>query len=226
MPRKKLKRFAQLPQLPNFRDRYQVGPGGAWLAEYFGCTRPLILELGCGKGEYALALAARFADRQVLAVDRKGDRLWCGATAALREGLGNVVFLRTDALDLTLFLDPGQVETIWLPFPDPLPRRRHAKHRLLSVSALEGFRRVLRPGGTIHLKTDDAGLWEATREALAASGGRVVAGSTDIHAEAGLDPLVYVSTTFERRHLARGKRIRYLAFTLDPPASASTVGQA
>ncbi len=215
MARKKLKRFAQLPHLPNFRDRDQVGPGGAWAAEHFGCRRPLILELGCGKGEYALALAAHYRDRHVVAVDRKGDRLWCGATAALREGLTNVVFLRTDALDLTLFLDPGQVECIWLPFPDPLPRRRHAKHRLLSVPALEGFRRVLRRGGTVHLKTDDPTLWEAAQRALAAAGGRVVAASTDIHAETGLDPLVYVSTTFERRHLARGKRIRYLAFTLD-----------
>ncbi|GAB4115841.1 MAG: tRNA (guanosine(46)-N7)-methyltransferase TrmB [Acidobacteriota bacterium] len=226
MARKKLKRFAQLPLLPNFRGRDQVGPGGAWVARHFGTERPLILELGCGKGEYALALAARFPDRHVLAVDRKGDRLWCGATAALRQGLDNVVFLRTDALDLTLFLDPGQVETIWLPFPDPLPRRRHAKHRLLSASALEEFRRVLRPGGTVHLKTDDAGLWETTREALAASGGRVVAASSDIYAEAGLDPLVYVSTTFERRHLQQGKRIRYLAFTLDGPGVTGVGGVA
>lgn len=214
MPRKKLKRFAELPDLPNFRDRDQAGPGGSWLARHFGERRPLILELGCGKGEYSLAIAVRFPDRHILAIDRKGERLWCGATKAREQGLSNVVYLRADAMDLGLYLDPGQVEQIWLPFPDPLPRRRHAKHRLLGPVALDQFRRVLAPGGRVHLKTDDPQLLASAMAEVEAAKGRILALSEDVHQAPGLDPLVYVSTNFERRHLASGRAIRYLEFAL------------
>lgn len=212
MPRKKLKRFAALPELPNFRDRDQVGPGGDWLRDHFGVDRPVILELGCGKGEYSLALAEARPDRSVIGVDRKGDRLWCGATAALARELPNAVFLRTDALDLRLYLNPGQVESIWLPYPDPLPRRRHAKHRLLSTEALESFRCVLLPGGLVHLKTDDVMLVEAALDALRSVSARVIRETRDLYSQPDLDPLTRVPTNFERRHLARGRRICYLEF--------------
>ncbi|GAB4252687.1 MAG: tRNA (guanosine(46)-N7)-methyltransferase TrmB [Acidobacteriota bacterium] len=215
MARKKLKRFSELETMPNVLDRDEASLGGAWVEAHLGVRRPLALELCCGKGEYTLALARRRPDWHVIGIDRRGDRLWKGARQALAEGLGNVLFLRAEIRDVGLYFAPEQVHQIWLPFPDPMPKRRHAKHRVFSRPYLEIYRRLLSPGGSLHLKSDDPGLAAEFQEAVQSLGGHFLAWIEDVHA-ADLDglpdaDLVRVVTTFERRHLAAGKTIFYAA---------------
>lgn len=215
MARKKRKRFAELERMPNVLDRDEARLGGTWVEEHLGSRRPLALELCCGKGEYTLALARRRPDWHVVGMDRRGDRLWKGARQALEEGLRNVLFLRAEIRDVGLYFAPEQVHQIWLPFPDPMPKRRHAKHRVFSEPYLETYRKLLGPGGSLHLKTDDPGLWEEFQEAVKALEGQFLAWIEDVHA-ADLDglpeaDLVRVVTTFECRHLAAGKTIFYAA---------------
>lgn len=222
MSRKKRKRFADLPGLPNTYDRAGTGLGGGWLRRHFGDDRPVCLELGCGKGEYSLAMSRLYPDTRVVGVDRKGDRIWKGATQALAEKLTNLVFLVADVEDVTLYFDEGQVSEIWLPFPDPLPKRRHAKHRLLSVPYLEKYRRLLKPDGVIHLKTDDEALYRLALEAAAEAGAVVLRKSGDLYSEPGLEPVLRIETTFERRHREVGRTIKYLSFTFETAAATRT----
>ncbi len=214
MSRSKKKRFVELEAFSNAYDRDRAGPGGEWIRRHFGNNRPLSLELGCGKGEYTLALGRRFPLRNALGVDRKGDRLWKGARQALEEALRNVLFLRANIEDLRFYLDEGQVDSIWLPFPDPMPKRRQIKHRLLSGSFLALYRLILRPEGRVHLKTDDDALFRFALEAVSDFGGRVVSCIRDVRGAGPGDELLGVRTTFERRHLAEGRRIQYLSFRL------------
>lgn len=215
MSRKKRRRFAELKTFPNVFNRDEAGPGGAWIRDHFGTVRPLYLELGCGKGEYTLALARRYPDNHVVAVDRKGDRLWKGAKRALEERLGNALFLRADIEDLHFYLDEGQVSEIWIPFPDPLPKRRQAKHRILSTSLLQTYRRILIPQGLVHLKTDDDGLFNLALQTVERIGGQIRLQSLDIYQSSSYEELLWLSTTFQRRHLEKGKTIKYVAFSLD-----------
>ena len=214
MGRKKQKRFEEVVSFQNCFDRDDVGPGGRWVGAFFGNDRPLILELGCGKGEYSLALAGRFPSHNVIGIDKRSDRFWKAARPALAHRVSNVAFLRADVADLELYLDPRQVETIWIPFPDPRPKRRQAKHRILSEPFLEMYSRILSPGGVVHVKTDDPATVEGLLEAVEGVGGTVLSVIRDIDAEAVDDDLLLVRTTFERRHLERGRTVRYVAFQL------------
>lgn len=214
MSRKKLKRFEELATFSNAFTRESVGPGGKWLRDFFGNDRPIILELGCGKGEYSLALARLYPDRSILGVDRKGERVWKGAKVALDEGLSNVAFLRAKIEDLEEYLDEGQVEQIWMPFPDPLPKKRQVKHRLVSPAFLEIYRRLLGPSGCLRIKSDDRDFIDYAVEVVEAHGGTVECLDMDIHAESRADGLLAVQTTFESRHIEAGRTIKYLSCRL------------
>ena len=214
MSRKKSRRFAELATFPNVFDRDAAGPGGGWIREYFGNDKPLVLELGCGKGEYSLELARRFPAKNVLGVDRKGERIWKGARQAVELGMGNVAFLRTRIEDLGELLEDAQVEQIWMPFPDPLPKRKQAKHRLLAERFWSMYRRVLIPGGLIHIKTDDQGFLNYALERVAEEGAALKGLVPDLSEVDSEMSLVQIRTTFEQRHLAAGKTIKYLAFSL------------
>lgn len=212
MSRKKLRRFAELDTFSNVFYRGKAGPGGQWLREFFGNENPVILELGCGKGEYSLELARLQPGRSVLGVDRKGERLWKGAKRALELGIGNVAFLRARIEDLANYLDPGQVEEIWMPYPDPLPKRRQAKHRIVAPDFLNIYRSVLRPGGQIRIKTDDLEFYKYVLETATEFGAEICAAVPDLYADELETDLLGVQTTFEIRHLGAGKVIKYLAF--------------
>ena len=184
---------------------------------------PLVLELGCGKGEYALELARRNPGRNYVGVDIKGARLWRGAKTATQEGLGNVMFLRTRIEFITAFFAPGEVSEIWLTFSDPQPQS--GNKRLTSPFFLERYRQFLKPGGTVHLKTDSRFLHEYTRAVAEANGLRILACTTDLYAgEAGgtatsadgIAPEVReVKTFYESMFLEQGVPITYMAFTID-----------
>ncbi len=211
MPRKKRKKMAELASLPNaFEGEAGLLPG--WYHAFFGNQDPVTVELGCGWGEYSIALARRFPQRNFIGVDVKGARLWKAATTALEQGVSNVAFLRVYADRLLQFFEEGEVEEIWLPFPDPFPKPSRARHRLTSPKYLALYRKLLRPEGRVHLKTDDPGLYAYTLETVREAGGRVLVAETRLpDLEDAADPR-YICTKYERLHREKGKAIRYLCF--------------
>ena len=156
---------------------------GRWIEQMFGGHEgPIVLELGCGKGEYTLELARRNPDKNYIGVDIKGARLWRGAKTATEEGLRNVAFLRTRIEFITAFFGPGEVSEIWLTFSDPQLRASENK-RLSSAMFLERYRHFLRPGGIIHLKTDSRFLFEYTRAVATVNGLPILAETTDLYSD-------------------------------------------
>lgn len=179
--------------------------------------RPLVLELGCGKGEYTVALAERDPGRDHIGVDIKGARLWKGAKYATEQALPNVAFLRTRIEFITAFFAPGEVSELWLTFSDPQLRSENA--RLSSPLFLERYRRFLRPGGIVHLKTDSRFLHEYTRALCELNGLRVLACTADLYGgqqAEGVPPIAReVQTFYERLFLDQGYPITYLSFVID-----------
>lgn len=157
---------------------------GRWNAEMFDAPRPIVLELGCGKGEYTIALAERDPSRNYIGVDIKGARLWKGAKYAETHHLGNVAFLRTRIELINAFFAPGEVDEIWLTFSDPQMRRENA--RLSSPLFLERYARLLRPGGIIHLKTDSRFLHEYTKAVCRQNGLDVIACTEDLYGDGAI----------------------------------------
>ena len=195
---------------------------GRWIEQMFGGHEgDIILELGCGKGEYTLELARRNPDKNYIGVDIKGARLWRGAKTATEEGLRNVAFLRTRIEFITAFFGPGEVSEIWLTFSDPQLRASENK-RLSSAMFLERYRHFLRPGGIIHLKTDSRFLYEYTLAVARVNALRILASTTDLYGRqdppaAGVIPpeVREVKTFYEGMFLEMGLPITYLEFCPD-----------
>ncbi len=184
-------------------------------------AREIVLELGCGKGEYTVALAERDPDRNYIGVDIKGARLWKGAKYATEHALPNVAFLRTRVEFITAFFAPGEVSEIWLTFSDPQYRSENS--RLSSPLFLERYRSFMKPGGIVHLKTDSRFLHEYTRAVCEANGLRILACTTDLYGTAApastlsaIQPVVKeVQTFYEQLFLEQGYPITYLSFVID-----------
>lgn len=170
----------------------------------------VILELGCGKGIYTLALAERFPEVTVVGVDLKGARLWHGAQAALEGGVANARFLRIRVEDLVEHFDTGEVDEIWVTFPDPHPREGKAKKRLMAGRFLQLYRQVLKPGGLLHLKTDSRILFDSALESLAEDGWEVLERNEDVHGWEAPGILTEIRTPYEERFMKEGKKILYL----------------
>ena len=191
---------------------------GHWNERMFAAPQPIVLELGCGKGEYTIDLSQRLPSRNYIGVDIKGARLWKGAKYAHEHQLGNVAFLRTRIEFIGAFFAPDEVSEIWLTFSDPQLKSENS--RLTSPVFLERYRRFLRPGGIVHLKTDSRFLHEYSLAVARCNGLRVLAATTDLYATPtdqliGGEALVEVQTFYERMFRAQGYKITYLAFTLD-----------
>ena len=187
---------------------------GHWGERFADPAAPLVLELGCGKGEYTIGLAESNPACNYLGVDIKGARLWKGAKYATQHALGNVGFLRTRIEFIGAFFAPEEVSEIWLTFSDPQVKSENS--RLTSPVFLERYRRFLAPGGKIHLKTDSQLLYQYTLAVCRANGLPVLAGSEDLYAEAfRFDPiLTSVQTFYESMFRGQGYPIRYICFTL------------
>ena len=187
----------------------------------FGNSNPIVLELGCGKGEYTIALAERDPERNYIGVDIKGARLWKGAKYATEHALPNVAFLRTRVEFITAFFAPGEVSEVWLTFSDPQYRSENS--RLCSPLFLERYRSFLKPGGIVHLKTDSRFLHEYARAVCAANKLQVLACTTDLYGTAdaessvsAIQPVVKeVQTFYEQLFLQQGYPITYLSFVID-----------
>ena len=191
---------------------------GHWNEQFFPtgeADRRIVLELGCGKGEYTIDLAQRDPSMNYIGVDIKGARLWKGAKFATENGLPNVAFLRTRIEFIPAFFAPGEVSEIWLTFSDPQPKSPNS--RLTSPVFLERYRKFLKPGGTVHLKTDSVLLHEYTKEVCASEGLKVLCCTDDLY---GSDTAVptgvrEVQTFYEKMFLAKGCKITYMSFILD-----------
>lgn len=225
MGKNKLRKFAEMEQLPNVlqfpfgklqADGFDMK--GRWNEAFFGSSNPIVLELGCGRGEYTVGLAREFSDRNFIGIDIKGARMWTGAKEAHLTGLNNVCFLRTNIELLDQFFAPGEVAEIWITFPDP--QMKKTRKRLTATNFLEMYRRILAPDGIINLKTDSPFLYEYTSRSVALNALPVVKQTADLYATPeGVNRILDIRTHYEKQWLARGMKIKYLAFRL--PAEAS-----
>ena len=186
---------------------------GRWNADFFRNDNPIVLELGCGKGEYAVGLARKYPQKNFIGVDIKGARMWTGAKASLQEGLANVAFLRTSIELIDHFFAPGEVSEIWITFPDP--QMKKVRKRLTSTRFMELYRRVLRPDGLIHLKCDSPFLYTYTCEMVKANGYPVRVQTDDLYHSGLADDILEIRTFYEQQWLARGLTIKYIKWHLD-----------
>ncbi|MDO4319708.1 MAG: tRNA (guanosine(46)-N7)-methyltransferase TrmB [Bacteroidales bacterium] len=186
---------------------------GRWHSDFFGNDNPIVLELGCGKGEYTVGLAQLYPEKNFIGIDIKGARMHAGATRARDLAMANVAFLRTSIELLDAFFAPGEVSEIWITFPDP--QMKKVRKRLTSTRFMDLYRRVLVDGGMVRLKTDSPFLYAYTR-AMADLNGLVKEVDTDdlYHSDL-VDPILSIRTHYESQWLARGLTIKYLAFGLD-----------
>ena len=219
MGKNKLKKFSEMEridfvfQYPWAVLRQEGFPlRGRWRDEVFHNDKPIILELGCGKGEYTVGLATARPDANYIGVDIKGARMWTGATDAQSRGLKNVAFLRTDIELLPAFFAPGEVDEIWITFPDP--QMKKVRKRLTSTRFLELYRQVLKDGGIVNLKTDSPFLYTYT--SIMADENRLpVEVSTDnLYASSAADDILKIRTYYEQQWLDRGLTIKYIRFAL------------
>lgn len=226
--RNKLQKFAEILTFPNVYENFDASnPGlagengvpvdlkGKWKETHFKNDHPITLELACGKGDYAIGLAQRFPERNFIGVDIKGARIWRGAKTALEAGLQNVAFLRTRIEQLSLFFDENEVDEIWITFADPFLQKGKENRRLTSGNFLSQYRKLLKEGGFVHLKTDDPTLYEYTLEVLAGQEDFTLKyHNDDIYAGPLPVPELEIKTFYEKQHLAAGKSIKYIRFQL------------
>lgn len=219
MGKNKLKKFADMEtidfvfQYPFARLQKETFPlKGRWGADFFGNDKPIVLELGCGKGEYTVGLARRFPDKNFIGVDIKGARMWTGASEARDTGMKNVAFVRTSIELIDSFFAPGEVGEIWITFPDP--QMKKATKRLTSTRFMNLYRRILVDGGLIHLKTDSPFLYTYTDLMVKLNSLPVVESTADLYASGSAGDILDIKTHYERQWLARGLTIKYLQFRL------------
>ena len=189
---------------------------GQWATSFFGNNNPVVLELGCGKGEYTVDLAEKNPQINFIGVDIKGARLWKGAKAALQKGLKNVAFLRTNIEIISQFLGENEVAEIWLTFPDP--QMKKTRKRLTSTTFLNKYKTFLKKDGIIHLKTDSNFQYTYTRELVHLNGFEVLAETEDLYESELLNDTLRIKTFYEKQWLARGITIKYIAFRLNEKA--------
>jgi tRNA (guanine-N7-)-methyltransferase len=191
---------------------------GRWAADFFHNDRSIVLELGCGKGEYTVGLGTANPDKNFIGIDIKGARMWRGAKTATELGLANVAFLRTRIEFINSFFGPGEISEIWITFPDPQLKKGREKKRLTSPVFLARYAEFLAPDAVVHLKTDSRELHEYTIGVISEAGLPRFAASADIYGEglADFDPTLQIKTTYERIFLAQNKPITYVRFGITP----------
>ena len=212
----KLKRFAEVAGFANVLQLDEGKPmAGKWSNGFFKNGHPLVLELACGKGEYTVNLAQMFPERNFLGIDYKGNRIWRGAKTALEEAINNVGFLRIQIENITDYFSPGEVDEIWITFPDPQPQLSREKKRLTSPRFLEKYKQILNPGGIVHLKTDNDGLHAYTVETIAALGLKNYGQTEDLYNSSLADEVLSIKTYYERKYLKDNKNINYVKFSFE-----------
>lgn len=212
MGQKKLIRFAAIKEYPHVFENPD-GMQGKW-QEVFAKKQPLTLELACGKGEYAVGLGTMHPEKNYLGVDIKGNRIYIGAKKVLDQKLTNVAFLRTQIDRITAYFKPGEVQEIWLTFPDPQLRVGKAKKRLTHPIFLRKYQDFLATGGSIHLKTDSPVLYRFTKKVIELFDCTIVKDYSDVYGQANEPELLNIRTHYEGLDIAASGKIFYLQFLL------------
>jgi len=212
MAQKKLKRFGEIKTFSNVLE-YPENIKGKW-NEFFKNENEMVLELACGKGEYAIGLAQLYPDKNFIGVDIKGNRLWIGAKFALENELKNVAFLRTQIDKIANYFSPNEVDEIWITFPDPQLRISKAKKRLTHPKFLSLYHQILTPGAKIHLKTDSPDLYEFTKLVIRLYDLQVIADIGDVYKMEKLTEELAIKTHYESLDIAKSNCIFYLSFSL------------
>jgi len=213
MAQKKLIRFEELKTFPNVLE-YPENMQGKWHA-FFNNHNPIILELACGKGEYAVGLGRLYHGKNFIGIDIKGNRIWKGAKTALTEGLKNVAFLRTQIDQLTDFFAANEVSEIWITFPDPQLRLSKIKKRLTHPKFLRLYKNILQQDGLIHLKTDSPDLYNFTKTVIELYHLKLIANKDDLYKEEDISEALKIKTHYESLDIAQSNKVHYLAFELN-----------
>lgn len=222
MGKKKLKRFAEIATFANViqpNDRYPVEEHpfkGNWNTSFFKNPNPIVLEIGCGKGEYTLALAKKYPEINFIGIDIKGERIWKGASQALQQAITNAAFLRIQAERLNYFFANQEISGIWITFPDPQLQQSRTRKRLTSPEFLLRYQKLLKPGSPIHLKTDSPELFQYTIGVISELGHHLVFETHDLYSKENIDEALIKTTQthYEKKFLSQGTAIKYLCFSL------------
>ena len=231
MSKNKLKKFAEMETFHNVfqcgaREMVEGSPvvamRGKWHEEYFHNNNPIVLELGCGRGEYTVGLAARYPNKNYIGIDIKGARMWAGAKQAELAGMKNVAFLRTNIEMLAHFFAPNEVAEIWITFPDP--QMKKATKRLTSTYFMQRYAQLLRKNGMIHLKTDSPFLYTYTQAMVKDNKYPLLVDTCDLYnteqisgienRESDIEEARALQTHYEHQWLDRGLTIKYLRWEL------------
>lgn len=219
MGKNKLKKFAEMREFAcalQYPREELIKNGfpyrGSWNSGFFKREAPIVMELGCGKGEYTVGLAKSDPARNYIGVDIKGARMWRGAKTVEEENITNAAFLRAEIENIDQFFVPAEVDELWITFPDP--QMKKTRKRLTSTRFLNLYRNLLRPGGIVNLKTDSPFLYEYTRRLVKLNGFEVMMDTDDLYGSGLADPVSSIKTFYEQQWLSRGKKIKRLSFRL------------
>jgi tRNA (guanine-N7-)-methyltransferase len=212
MGQKKLIRFEAIKSFSNVLQ-YPQAMAGQWNV-FFKNSYPVTLELACGKGEYTVGLAKLYPERNFIGVDLKGNRIYIGAKKCIAENINNAAFMRTQIDKIGEYFIPGEVQEIWLTFPDPQLRTSRAKKRLTHPKFLRMYQQILVPGGYIHLKTDSPALYQFTKRVINMYGLSLLEDSDNVYAQEHISPELSIKTHYEGLDIAQSSRIHYLKFSL------------
>ena len=221
MAQKKLQRFADIKNFSNVLE-YPQDMKGKW-KDFFRNVNPVILELACGRGEYTVELARLFPEQNFIGVDVKGNRMYIGAKKCLTENIANAGFLRTQIEKLADYFVDGEVDEIWITFPDPQLRVSKAKKRLTHPRFLRLYQQIIKPGGCVHLKTDSPDLYHFTKKVAELYGLTVIEDSDNVYAGSNVKEELKIKTHYESLDIAQSKKIHYLKFTL--PATIKNIDE-
>ncbi|MBK9282921.1 MAG: tRNA (guanosine(46)-N7)-methyltransferase TrmB [Sphingobacteriaceae bacterium] len=216
----KLEKFAELETFGNcFSFHFLNIPEkfslrGKWREHVFKNNNPIILELGCGKGEYSVGLAKKNSNTNYIGVDVKGNRIWTGAKEAITEKINNVAFLRSRIDFIDHCFDEQEVDEIWITFPDPQPQKNRARKRLTHPMFLNRYKKILKPQGVLHLKTDSISLYEFTLETIQEQKLKLIWESNDLNSNcpANRSELTEIKTHYEKLFSDKGEKIKYIQF--------------
>ena len=217
----KLKRFKENENFSNViqptRDEAfnnSLNLKGNWNNTFFKNDQPIVLELGCGKGEYSVNLAKMYPEKNFLGIDIKGARFWRGAKTALEENLTNVGFLRTQIELVDCFFEENEVDEIWITFPDPQIKYKRTKHRLTNIEFLNKYKKILKPDGVVHLKTDSEFMHGYTLGLLQGLNLTIEYAHHDVYGnEYTPKEVTQIQTFYEKQYLEKNKKITYLRFS-------------